>query len=318
MSTIHTFTLTDHEQVVNRVKQLHHRSDEIKSKVGFVLKQLWNPERELGAIQNIGIFDELIKRFPNFREAIEYFEGNAIALNQLDMPFEANPVLLIGDPGIGKTLFVSELAKLMGLPFFEISMNTMSASFALTGGNLQWGDATVGFIAKSLSESLKGNPIIMIDEIDKNNGGSTYNPINSLYGLLEPHSAKRFKDEALEVEIDASKIIWVLTGNYAENIPEPILSRMRVININQPTDSDMPDVIKSIYTKIRNDKAYGQVIDTSIDEEIINTLKDLSPRAIRMTLEAAVLRAIIDRRSTINSSDLKFTKKEKHHAIGFI
>ena len=70
----------------------------------------------------------------------------------------------------------------MGLPFFEISMNTASASFALTDGNLQWGDASVGFIAKSLSESSIGNPIIMIDEVDKAGGDSRFNPMNSLYG----------------------------------------------------------------------------------------------------------------------------------------
>ncbi|MDI1310450.1 MAG: AAA family ATPase [Methylotenera sp.] len=317
MSTIHSFTIANHEHVVNRVNELRHRADDIKSKVGHVLKHLWNTERELGAIKNLSIFGDLRKRFPNFTEAIEFFEGNAIALNQLDMPYEANPVLLIGDPGLGKTLFVSELAKLMGLPFFEISMNTASASFALTGGNLQWGDASVGFIAKSLSESSIANPIIMIDEIDKGSGNSGFNPMNSFYGLLEPHSAKRFKDEALEVEIDASKIIWVLTGNYIGNIPEAILSRMRVINISQPTKSDMPDVIKSIYTKIRTDKVFGKVINPDLDAEVINILTDLPPRQIRMTLEAAVLRAIMDRRSMIHVADIKYDKKEKRHAIGF-
>ena len=317
MSTIHSFQIVNHEHVIKRVNELQYRSDEIKSKVSYALKHLWNSERKLGAIENISIFDELKKRFPNFKEAIELFEGNAIALKQLDMPYEANPVLLIGEPGIGKTLFVSELAKLMGLPFFEISMNTLSASFALTGGNLQWGDASVGFIAKSLSESSIGNPIIMIDEIDKGNGNSVFNPMNSLYGLLEAHSAKRFIDEALEVAIDASKIIWVLAGNYIENIPEAILSRMRVININPPTKSDMPDVIKSIYSNIRANKVFGKVINPELDAEVVNSLTDLSPRQIRMILETAVLKAIMDQRSIIQTSDLKYEKKGKRHAIGF-
>ena len=234
------------------------------------------------------------------------------------MPYEANPVLLIGDPGLGKTLFASELAKLMGLPFFEISMNTTSASFAITGGSLQWSDAAVGFIAKSLSESPFGKPIVMIDEIDKAGGNSRFNPLNSLYSLLEPHSAKRFKDEALEIELDASKIIWVLTGNYVENIPEPILSRMRVIHISQPTKSEMPFVIKSIYKKIRDDKTFGKVINPELDDEVINTLIELPPRQVRMALEAAALKAIMGRRSIIHLSDLKYEKKERRHAIGFI
>lgn len=72
--------------------------------------------------------------------------------------------------------------------------------------------------------------------------------------------------------MDASKIIWVLTGNYVENIPEPILSRMRVINIDQPTRSEMPSVVRSIYSNIRSDKVFGKIINTDLGDEIIDSL----------------------------------------------
>ena len=110
----------------------------------------------------------------------------------------------------------------------------------------------------------------------------------------------------------------VLTGNYVENIPEPILSRMRVIHISQPSKSEMPFVIKSIYKKIRDDKTFGKVINPELDDEIINTLIELQPRQVRMTLEAAALKAIMGRRSIIHLSDVKYEKKERRHAIGFI
>lgn len=317
MHSNNTIFITKHEDVIRRVEELRSRSDELKSKLGYTLKQLWNGERDLGEVNDLSIFTGLKTRFPNFREVIEYFESNAIALHHLGMPFEANPVLLIGEPGLGKTLFVSELAKAMALPFFDISMNTMSASFALTGGNLQWGDASVGFIAKSLAGSPVANPVIMIDEIDKSKGSPHYNPINAFYSLLEKHSAQRFKDEALEIEMDVSRVIWVLTGNYIEDIPVPILSRMKIFTIKQPEIEDMPAVIQSIFLKIRDERAYGKAIASELDESVINRLVDLQPRQVRMALEDAVLTAIMQHRYTVQVTDIKSQRKEKRHGIGF-
>lgn len=317
MDLNNTFYITKHEDVVRRVEELRSRSDDLKAKLGYTLKQLWNGERDLVKVNDHNIFAGLKTRFPNFREVIEYFEGNAIGLQHLGMPFEANPVLLIGEPGLGKTLFVSELAKVMGLPFFDISMNIVSASFALTGGNLQWGDACVGFIAKAMAGSPIANPVIMIDEIDKSKGSSHYNPINAFYSLLEKHSAQRFKDEALEIEMDVSRVIWVLTGNYIEDIPAPILSRMKVFTINQPAIEDMPAVIRSIFLKIRDERVYGKAIASELDESVINMLVDMQPRHVRIALEDAVLTAIRQNRYTIETSDIKSPRKEKRRGIGF-
>jgi ATP-dependent Lon protease len=230
-----SFCIAQHEQVKNRVSELSKRSDDVKSRLALTLKALWQPERELAILSNTDIFQELKDRFPHFIEVIELLESNAIALSKLELPFEFPPILLQGDPGLGKTYFFSEFARLTGFPFYEISMATITASFALAGNSTQWAEGTVGFIARSLANSNIANPIILIDEIDKCSGSNNYNPVNVLYSLLEPHSAKRFKDEALDIELDTSRVIWIATANYSHTIPEPILSRMRVINIQLPT-----------------------------------------------------------------------------------
>ncbi|MDP3610202.1 MAG: AAA family ATPase [Methylophilus sp.] len=317
MSTTHKFNLVDHQQLVGRVEELKHRHEDIKSKVGFVLKQLWDCERELRVIQDLSPFDSLKIRFPNFIEVIEYYEVHATALKNLNLPFETNPILLLGDPGLGKTFFVAELAKSLQLPLFEICMNITTASFAISGGSLQWGDGAVGFIAKSIAACPIGNPIFMIDEVDKSNNGNGYNPINPLYNLLETHSASKFKDEALELELDVSKVIWILTANQINNIPEPIISRMKVFQINRPGLNDMPNIVESIYSKIRKDKSFGNILSSSIDSSVINSLIGLSPREIKMTLENAVMSAVIHRRTNIINSDLDTMNRRKYHAIGF-
>lgn len=311
------FYIAQHEQVKKRVKELSKRSDDLKCRVASTLKKLWVSERELAVVTNLQVFNDLKLRFPNFIEAIELYEANAICLAKLGLPFEAPPLLLAGEPGLGKTLFASELARLIGLPFFEISMATMTALFALSGGSIQWSEGTVGFIANSLADSKFGNPFFLLDEIDKSSHESRYSPLNSFYSLLESSSAKRFKDEALEIELDASKVIWVATGNYIENIPQPILSRMRVIDIKRPDAQEMKNVVISIYKSLRNSKAYGQLLDPNLHTDTLELMTTMSPREAKLAIDTGCLKAILDDRSILLPKDLTLSRKESYR-VGFI
>jgi len=311
------FLVAQREQVKKRVLDLKGRSDDIKSRMAPILKKLWNPERELAFINKLDVFDDLKNRFPNFIEAIELFEANAIGLAKLGLPFESPPILLQGEPGLGKTLFVSELAKLVELPYFEISMATMTASFALSGSSLQWGEGTVGLIADSLAQSKYANPLILVDEIDKGGEGNRYNPISPFYSLLESHSAKRFRDEALEIELNASRVIWVATANYTEMVPQPILSRMKVIDIKRPDSTQMKDVVNSIYSSFRNSKPYGKLLDPDLHENAMDLLRIKSPREAKLAIDEGCLKAIRDNRSALLPKDLPVTRKEIYH-VGFI
>lgn len=311
------FLIADFTQVKKRVKDLKDRSDDIKSRLALPLKKLWNPERELRAVRHHQSFCGFRERFPQFAEVIDFYENTVISMAALGLAFEAPPVLLQGDPGLGKTYFASELAKLLDLPFYEISLATSTSSFMLSGGNLQWSEGNIGFIASTLTESPVANPIILIDEVDKARVGPGYNPMNVFYGLLEPHSAKRFRDEALEVELDASRIIWIATGNYIENIPAPIQSRMRVFEIHQPDAAKMAPVVLSIYDSIRHSKPYGRLLDEAMNPDVIDVLAKRSPRSVRLAIEEAAFKAISEQRRGLRVSDLPSVKKEKHR-VGFI
>lgn len=313
----HHTTIVNHDQLAKRVKDLCRRSDDLKARVAPVLKQLWQGERELGYVENLDCFAGLQHRFPSFSSLIEIFEANAIALHKLGLPYESVPLLLEGAPGLGKTYFVSELAAALGLPFYEISMATISASFVLSGGSLQWGEGSIGFVAKTIASSPKANPIILIDEIDKLNGGGHYSPENVLYSLLEPHSAKRFRDEALELELNLSRVIWIATANYPERIPAPILSRMQVVTIQPPSKLQMQSVAECIYAKCLQDKPYGQLLSSMLKEDVLDALTDLTPRDVRIALDQACLRAIKANRSDIEVVDLPHVIKEARR-VGFI
>ena len=318
MTEIEKFHIAQREQVKKRVEDLSRRSDDIKCRVATTLKKLWVTERELLVVNNLQVFRDLKTRFPNFTEVIELYEANAIGLAKLGLPFEAPPILLEGEPGLGKTLFANELAKLVGLPFFEISMATMTASFALSGGNTQWSEGSVGFIANSLADSKFGNPFFLLDEIDKATQDSRYDPISPLYSLLETHSAIRFKDEALEIDLNASKVIWMATANRLERIPEPILSRMRVINIKRPDEFQMKNVVISIYNSVRNNKAFGHLLEPNLHEDALGMMVKMSPREAKLALESGCLKAILNNRYSLLPQDLPQMKKLEAYHVGFI
>jgi len=311
------FCIADSAQVRSRVHELRHRPSEIKSRLAPTLKALWNPERELRVIQHLEVFEDLRLRFPQFSEVINFYENAAISTHVMGAPFEAPAVLLQGDPGLGKTYFVGELAKCLVLTNFEICLASMSASFILAGGNLQWGEADVGFIAKSLAESSIGNPLILIDELDKASGSAQYDPISVFYGLLEPHSAKKFRDEALNIALDASKVIWIATANYMNAIPAPIQSRMRVFNITQPKPELMRQVVNSIYSNFRETKPFGGLLDEELNISVLEILSTQSPREIRTSIEEGAFKALRHQRRSLEFSDLPIKRKEKHH-VGFI
>lgn len=119
------------------------------------------------------------------------------------------------------------------------------------------------------------------------------------------------------IEIDASRVIWIATANYMEYVPQPILSRMRVIEIKRPNAEQMRNVVMSIYSNFRQSKAHGQLLDPDIHVDVMNILKTKSPREAKLAIDESCLKAIRDGRSNLLPQDLPATKKEKFH-VGFI
>lgn len=305
------FNIASKTEIEARVEELKNASNEIKARLAPVLKKLWNPERELRIVKDLTVFTEFHTTFPNFDEVTNIFEVSAMGLSKIGAPLEVQPILIVGDPGLGKTLFVSKLAEALRLPFFEIVLSTVTASFALSGGSIQWAEGAPGFISASLAVSPTGNPIFLLDEIDKCSLGAQYNPMSAFYSLLERHTAARFMDEALGISLDASRVIWIATANDLNQIPHAIQSRLRVIEIRKPDVKGIRNVIASVYMGLRKDRPYGRLLNPEIGEDVINALAHKVPREIRQALEDGMLKAIMTSRDYIAVDDLPVIKERR-------
>lgn len=311
--------LVSHELVEKRVNEIKNRGTDYKSKIGPTLKKLWDSNRELLQVNDPSGIDTLYSKFPNFTDTLNIYRPYIIRSQKLPRPFVVKPVLLLGPPGIGKTYFVSELAKALTLPFFRLAMNNISGNFALAGGSLQWGDADVGFVAKSLADSHCANPIILLDEMDKVGLTGNQNPIAPLLSLLESHSAKQFKDEALELILDASHINWIATANYIEDISEPIISRFHVIELGELKHEDTLQILNNVYKNLLLENGYEVLLDPELDDSVLNKLSGCIPREASRLLSFAATRAINEDRSAITPDDIALVKIAKErNRVGFI
>lgn len=145
------------------------------------------------------------------------------------------PILLVGEPGIGKTRFLRDLAACLKVCFFSVDLARASAGFVLAGSSSSWAEGKPGLVSNSLRKRKVSNPIILLDEIDKASGDAKYDPLGCLYTLLEREISKIFKGEALEVEMNCSCINWVASANNIDSIPQPIRSRFIVYHVEAPS-----------------------------------------------------------------------------------
>jgi len=159
--------------------------------------------------------------------------------------FYIPPILILGEPGIGKTSYILRFSQLMEVPFRTLSFAGKTDNRDLSGTARGWSTGHPSMPIALINEHKIANPIIMIDEVEKS-GGSDHNGrvVDSLLNLFEPTSAKRSFDEYLCGNCDFSRISWICTANSVQQMPNTLLSRLDIVNVPKPKSEHYPAIIK--------------------------------------------------------------------------
>src|SRR5918996_5932796 len=258
------------------------------------------------------LFDEL----PNFTEVLSDIRKHLALCIDSNDSIELPPLLLLGDPGIGKTHFGRRQAELLSTGFGFVPMSSMTAGWVLSGASSQWKNAKPGKVFDTFVNGDYANPVIVVDELDKASSDGQYDPLGALYELLESKTATRFIDEFVELPIDASGAVWLATANDPARIPEPLLDRLTVYEIEAPDAAGSRSIALSIYGDIRNAHDWGRQFPEAPGEPALDKLASLPPREMRRALHAAFGNAKLDGRSDLSPDDIQDGRGKKQR-IGF-
>ena len=186
----------------------------------------------------------------------------------------------------------------------------------LSGASSQWKNAKPGKVFDTFVNGDYANPVIVVDELDKASGDSQYDPLGALYELLEVKTATRFVDEFAELPIDASGAVWLATANDAGRIPDPLLDRLTVYQIEPPDAAGARSIAAAIYREIRNSHDWGRQFPEAPSESALDKLASMPPREMRRALQGAFGTAKLAGRSELGPDDMQDPRSKKQR-IGF-
>lgn len=179
-----------------------------------------------------------------------------ISVGKLSGGVKANIIGLMGPPGVGKTSIGKSIARALNRQFYRFSVGGMRDEAEIKGHRRTYIGAMPGKLIQALKFTQTMNPVIMLDEVDKMGNSYHGDPASALLEVLDPEQNKDFLDHYLDVRCDLSNVLFIVTANVLDTIPEALKDRMEILRLSGYILEEKLAIAEN-YLIPRNRKAMG-------------------------------------------------------------
>ena len=238
-----TYKKLEHE--IDKYAMMNEASPEVsvlRNYLDYVLNLPWNKSTKENNNFNkvLDILNESHYGLDNIKNRITEY----VAVKNINKNISSPILCLVGPPGVGKTSIALSIAKSLNRKFYKISVGGLNDSTELIGSRKTYLAASPGKIISGINKSGSNNPVILIDEVDKMVKDYKGDPASTLLEILDPVQNKFFVDNYIEEPFDLSNVLFILTANDLSKIPNTLIDRIEVIELNSYTLFEKKDIAK--------------------------------------------------------------------------
>lgn len=277
------------------LNKYHYGLEKVKERIIEYIALIINQEKH-----NKSNKENLISIDENNAIDLDLFkDSQEVKVDKNNETFNNVPILtLVGPPGTGKTSLAKAIAQALNKKFIKISLGGVHDEAEIRGHRRTYVGSMPGKIIKGIQKANVSNPLILLDEIDKMASDQKGDPSSAMLEVLDPEQNAKFQDHYLDTDYDLSKVIFIATANYYEDIPVPLLDRVEIIELSSYTINEKIKIARNHLIQKTIEQAslspeQFQIDDQTIEFIIKHYTSEAGVRGLKRALDKIARKIVV-------------------------